>query len=91
MQALAAENPAGVRPPRAFARRVRIAFAIRVLVMDAMRRDPEDRPAFERQRAAPREDVLDPLVGLVAPVGQQPVIAHADAEHAGDAVQDERR
>ena len=31
------------------------------------------------------------FVRLVAAVRQQPVIAHADAEHAGDAIEDERR
>ena len=63
---------------------MRIAFAVRVLVVNAMRRHPEDRAALERQRCAPRQDVLEPFVGLVAAVGQQPVIAHADAQHAGD-------
>ena len=91
MQPFAAEDPAHVRPPRAFARRVRIAFMIGVLVVDAVRGHPEDRPAFERQRGAPGEEVLDPLVGLVAAVRQQAVIAHADAQHARDAVQRERR
>ena len=47
---------------RAFARRVRIAFLIGLLMMDAMRGHPEDRAALERQRAAEREEVLDPLV-----------------------------
>ncbi len=88
MQALAAHDPADVRPPGAFARRVRIAFVVGMLVVDAVRRDPEDRPALERERAAPRQEVLDPLVGLVAAVRQQAVIAHADAEHAGDAIED---
>ena len=88
VHAFAPEDPAHVRPPRAFARRVRIAFVIRVLVVDAVRGDPEDRPALERERAAPRQEVLDRLVGLVAPVGQQAVIAHADAEHAGDEIQE---
>ena len=49
MQRFAKENPAGVRPPSAFARRVRIAFLVAELVMHAMRRDPEDRPALKRQ------------------------------------------
>ncbi len=61
VHALAGEDPAHVRPPRAFTRRVRIALAVGVLVMDAMRRHPEDRPAFERERPAPGQEVLDPL------------------------------
>ena len=54
VQRLAEEDPSGVRPPAAFARRVRIAFLITELVMDAMRGDPEDGPAFERERCAKR-------------------------------------
>ena len=89
MEALAAQDPSGVCPPRALARRVRIAFSIRMLVVDSMGRDPENWTAFERQRSAPREEVLHWPIGLVSAMGQQAVIPHADAEHAGDAVQDE--
>ena len=91
MQPVTGQDPAGVRPPRALARRVRIALVIRVLMVDAMRRHPEDRTALERQRAAPGQDVFDPLARLVAAMGQQAVIRHADAEHAGDDIQDEGR
>src|SRR6187402_1394806 len=42
IQTRAAEDPAGVGPPRALSRRMRIALAIRVLVVDAMRGHPED-------------------------------------------------
>ena len=55
----------------------------------AVRRHPEDRAAFERQRRAPRQGVLDPAVGLVAAVREQPVVRHADAEHAGDDIENE--
>src|SRR3954464_5161461 len=87
MQTRATEDPAGVGPPRAFPRRMRIALAIRVLVVDAMGGHPEDWTALQGERAAPRQRILTPLVGLVAPVRQQTVIAHADAQHAGGAVQ----
>ena len=87
---LAGEDPAHVRPVGAFARRVRIAFVIRMLMMNAMRGDPEDRSALERERAAHRQEVLDPLRRLVAAMRQQAVIAHADAERAGDPPQDDR-
>ena len=90
METLAHEDPAHVRPERALTRRVRIAFLIRLLMMDAMRRDPEDRSAFERERAADREEVLDELGGLVAAVREQPVIRHADAEHAAGVVENQR-
>ena len=79
-----------MRPPRALTRSVRIAFAIGVLVVDAVRGDPEDRSAFEREGAAPGQEVLDPLVGLIAAMCQEAVIGHADAEHAGNAIQDRR-
>jgi hypothetical protein len=59
--------------------------------MDTMGCDPENRSAFERERAAPRQEVLHPLRGPVTAVRQQPVIRHADAEHAGDEVQADGR
>jgi hypothetical protein len=68
---------------------VRIAFVIRVLVMDAMGRDPEDRSSLQREGGAPGQHVFNPLVGPVTAVGQQPVIRHPDAQHAGDHVEDE--
>src|SRR6185436_15940534 len=80
-----------VRPPRPLARRVRVAFTVGLLMMDAVRRDPEDGPTLERQRAAEGEEVLHPLVRLVTAVREQAVIRHADAEHAADEVEDERR
>ena len=58
-------------------------------MVDAVRGHPEDRPAFERERAAEGEEVFDPLVRLVAAVGQQPVIRHADAEASRDNVEHE--
>ena len=85
---LAAQDPARMGPPGAFAGCVRIAFTVRVLMMDAMGGHPEDRPAFERERAAPGQDVLDGFAGLVAPVREQSVITHADAQHPGDTVQE---
>ena len=48
-----------VRPEAAVVRRVGIAFAVRVLVMHAMGRDPEDRSAFECQRSADGKEVLE--------------------------------
>ena len=61
--------------------------SVRVLMVDAVRRDPEDRAALERERGAPGQEVLDRFRCLVATVRQQPVIAHADPQHAGDDVQ----
>src|SRR5262245_7406230 len=91
MQTLAGQDPAGMGPPGALARRMRIAFVIGMLVMDAMRGYPENGPPFERERATPRQDVLDPFVRLISTVGKQPVITHTDAQHASDDVKNQRR
>ena len=49
-------------------------------MMDAMRGHPENRAAFEGQRAADREQVFERQGHLVGPVRVQPVVAHADAQ-----------
>src|SRR5262245_23696822 len=90
MQSLARQNPARMGPPGALARRMRIAFLIGMLVMDAMCGDPENRSPFERERATPGEGVFDPLVCLVAAMGEQSVIAHANAEHSRGNVKNQR-
>jgi len=76
------QNPTDVRPPTAIARRMRIAFVIGVRVMYAMRGDPVDRTAFERQRATQREEIFERTRRLEPPVRQQSVIANADAQPA---------
>ncbi len=53
---------------------------VAVLVMNAMRGHPEDRPAFKRQRSADGEGVLQPLGNLVAAMRQQSVVAHANTD-----------
>src|SRR5580704_14165580 len=87
MQTLAEEYPAGVGPPAAIAGRVRVAFLIAQLMMDAMGRNPEDRSAFQRKRCADGHQVLEPLGGLIAAVGEQAVIAHADTYVDGQHVE----
>ncbi len=49
VQGAAGENPAGVGPPGAVVRSVRVAFVVGVLMMDAVGGDPEDGSAFERE------------------------------------------
>src|SRR5580692_5009585 len=71
-----------MRPPLALDRRMRVAILIRVLVMNAVRRDPENRSAFERERGADGQEVLHPLRSLVATVREQPMISHADTQAA---------
>src|SRR6185312_15430089 len=78
-----AENPAHMRPPSAFGWGVGVAFVVGELVMHAMRGHPEDGSTFERKRGSDGHEVLDPLAGLVSAMGEQPVIAHADADVGG--------
>ena len=71
-------------------RRMRIAFFVRMLMMDAVRGHPENRAAFQRERGANGQKIFDPLRSLVAAMRQQPVIAHADSQAAGNPVQKQR-
>jgi hypothetical protein len=89
MKAFARQNPPHVRPERTLTRGVRIAFLIRFLMVDTMRRHPEDRPAFERQGSADRQEILDGFRRFVTAVREQAVIRHPDAEHAGGVVQNQ--
>ncbi len=68
---------------------MRIAGAVGELMVHAMHPYPEDRPAFQGQRAAYREQILDPLRSLVAAMGEQSMITHADAEAAGEPPEEE--
>src|SRR5271155_116415 len=77
---LASQNPAHVRPPLAITRRMRIAIFIRMLMMNAVSGHPENRAALERRGGADRQKILHPLRSLVATMGQQAVVAHADAQ-----------
>jgi hypothetical protein len=76
----AGENPTHVRPPAPIARRVRVAFAVSVRVMYPVRDDPVDRPTFKGQRPAERQKIFYGFRRLVAPVRQEAVKAHADAQ-----------
>ena len=80
----ARDNPTHVRPQSALARRVRIAFHVRKLVVNSMSRHPRNRSAFESQRPASRQEVLHPFRCFVSAMRQQPVIAHADPETSGN-------
>ena len=83
VQGVAPEQPAGVGPPTAFAGSVGVAVLVAELVMDAMGGHPEDGSALKSERGAGGHDVLKPLGNLVAAMGEQAVIAHADAEIDG--------
>src|SRR5579863_3812301 len=81
---LAHKDPAHVSPPFAFDWRMRIAFLIGVLMMNAMGGYPEDGTALKGEGCANGKQVFDPLRGLIAAMSEQAVIAHADAKAAGD-------
>jgi hypothetical protein len=83
------EDPAGVGPPGAVVRSVGIAFLIGVLMMDAMGGYPEDGTALEGEAAAHGDEVLDPLGGAVAAVGEQAMVSHANADVDGEEIHDD--
>jgi hypothetical protein len=78
------QDPARMRPPAAIVRRVRIARQVGLLMVDAMGGHPENRAAFEGQRAADRKQVLQGERHLVRAVGVQPMVAHADPQPRGE-------
>src|ERR1051326_8348573 len=59
---------------------MRIAFLISELMMNTMCSHPEDGTAFESERRTDGQKILDPLRGPVTTMGEQPMIAHPDAE-----------
>src|SRR5580704_2253631 len=80
MHGLAGQNPAHVRPPLALDGRVRIAFLIGILMMNAMCCHPEDWSAFESQGGACSEEIFHPLRSSVTAMGEQPMVAHTNAQ-----------
>jgi hypothetical protein len=79
-----------MRPPRAIVRRMWIAFLIRILVVNAMRSDPEDRSALKRHCAASCQEILEPAWHSVTTMCQQPVVSHTDAHINRKEVHDRR-
>ena len=69
---------------------MRVAFLVRILVMNAVRGYPEDRAAFQSERGADRQTIFEPLGSPIAAVRQQAVIAHADSQAARNPVKKER-
>jgi hypothetical protein len=76
----AGDEPADVGPESSFAGRVRVAFFVGVLVMLAVGGDPEDGAAFESEGGADGEEVLHPFGSFVTAMGEEAMVAHADAE-----------
>jgi hypothetical protein len=86
---IAEKDPTHVRPEAAITGRVRIAVVVRVLVVDAMRGNPEDWPTFKRQRTADGEKVLKRFRRLITAMGMKAVIAEADTETDRQPMQDD--
>ena len=57
-------------------------------MVDAMGGDPEDGSALKRHGAAGGDEVLDPLGGAEAAVGEQAMVGDADADVDGEEVHD---
>src|ERR1700674_1292439 len=79
-----------MRPPLAIARRVRITFLVRELVMFTMRGHPQERATFQGRGAANREKVLKPLRCGEGAMGEEPVIAYAESQAARHPVKKDR-
>ena len=88
VEGAAGDDPAGVGPPGAVLRGVRVAFVVGVLMMDAVGGDPEDGSAFKRHGAAGGDEVLQPLGNAIAAMGEQAVVGHADADVDGEEIHD---
>src|ERR1044071_7646159 len=84
VKALPHENPSHVRPPFTVDWRVGITFFVGKLMVNTMRRDPENRATLKCEGPADRQRVLDPFRRLVSTMRQQPVISHSDSQAAGD-------
>src|SRR5580698_2678076 len=67
---------------------MRITLFVGVLMMHAMGCYPEDRSAFQRQRAAHRQNIFHPLGSLITAMSKQPMISHAYANATGNPPQD---
>jgi hypothetical protein len=52
--------------------------------MHTMRRYPEKRAAFQRQRGADGKKIFHPFVGLESAMREQPVISNADSQASGN-------
>ena len=89
VQCAAGEDPAGVSPPGAVVRGVRVAFVVGVLMMDAVGGYPEDGSAFKGEVPQTVTKYSSHLGYAVAAVREQAVVGHADADVDGEEVHDE--
>src|SRR5579872_6786807 len=67
-----------------------VALFIRVLVMHAMRCDPENRTPFQSQRAAHGQNIFHPLRSLEAAMRKKTMVSNADTKAPCDPPQNHR-
>src|SRR5271154_3285590 len=84
------EDPTGMCPPLAIARRVRITFLVRELVMLAMIGHPEKRASFQSRHSANRKKILKPFGCREGAMDEQPVITDAESQSHCHPVQKDR-
>src|ERR1700722_788909 len=85
------QHPDNMRPPFPVPRRMRVAGAIGELMMEPMRRYPEQRAAFQRERPANRQKIFDAPRNFIGSVSEQAVIAHADSKTESNPIKQDRR
>ena len=87
MLSVAVDDPSHVCPKTAIARGVRIPLLVRLLVMNAMRGNPENRATFQSHRTTDAEEVIQPFRHLIGAVGMETVISHPDSASDAEPVQ----
>jgi hypothetical protein len=83
-------QPTNVSPAETHVASMGVALGVRMRVMLAMRRDPANGIALQRQRAKGRKRILQRFTQAQPPMRQGPMVAQRDAEPAGE-VQDNGR
>ncbi len=69
---------------------MRIACTIGVRMVYAVRHDPLDWSTLQCEGSASHEEILDKFRDLVAPVSDQPMVAHANPQTAADPIKQNR-
>src|SRR4029077_12432794 len=81
---LAHQNPAHMRPPLSISWGMRVAFLVRMLVVNSMCGHPENGAAFESKSRAHGKEIFEPAGRLVSAMSEQAVVADANSQARGD-------